>query len=111
MTEQRGFLAVVHEACTDLGPHAAVVVLERDQTDLFDDWVPQALRSSCGADVGVIRGPARTATLQGLARAWNAQGRALFVVAQKGDVVAKLLPGATVETTREGVNTKFLQST
>ena len=28
MSEERGFLAVVHDACADIGPHAAVVVLE-----------------------------------------------------------------------------------
>jgi hypothetical protein len=109
MTEQRGFLAVVTEACSDLGPRAAVVVLERDKSDLFDDWTPQALRSWCGAEVAVSRGPAHADALRALARSWNARGRRLFVVALSSDQIAKTLPGAAITPTREAVNTKFLR--
>jgi hypothetical protein len=111
MSEERGFLAVVHDACADIGPHAAVVVLERDEKDLFDDWTPQALRSWCGAEVGVTRGPARSDALLRLARAWNAQGRRLFVVALSADTVRKVFPGATISSTRQAVNTKFIRQT
>ncbi|HEY5173927.1 MAG TPA: hypothetical protein VIK54_19530, partial [Acidimicrobiia bacterium] len=111
MSEERGFLAVVDDACADLGSHAAVVVLERDEKDLFDDWVPQSLRSWCGADVAVTRGPAHADLLQGLARAWNAQGRHFFVVAGSADTVHNVLPAVAVVATREAVNTKFLQQT
>jgi hypothetical protein len=109
MTEQRSFLAVITEACHDVGPKAAVVVLERDEKDLFDDWIPEALRSWCGADVGVSRGPARPDVLHRLARSWSAQGRRLFVVAVSSDTIAKALPGVAITPTREAVNTKFLQ--
>jgi hypothetical protein len=111
MSEERGYLAVVRDACVDIGPHAAVVVLERDEKDLFDDWTPQALRSWCGAEVGVSRGPARADALRRLAIAWSAQGRRLFVVAISADTVRKVLPGATITSTREAVNTKFLRQT
>ena len=68
MSEQRGYLQVIDDVCTQVGPHAAIIVLERDKTDLYDDWAPQALRSWCGAEVGVTRGPAHTASLNALAR-------------------------------------------
>jgi hypothetical protein len=109
MTEQRGYLAVVTEVCTDLGANAAVVVLQRDKKGLFDVWVPQTLRSWCGADVAVIRGPAHPDALRRLARSWNAQGRRLFVVADSSAPVTKALPGVPIHTTREAVNTKFLR--
>jgi hypothetical protein len=111
MSEERGFLAVVHDTCADLGSDAAVVVLERDENDLFDDWVPQSLRSWCGADVAVTRGPARASVLEGLAHAWNAQGRRFFVVAVSAETVHKVLPEVTVVATREAVNPRFLQQT
>jgi hypothetical protein len=111
MTDDRGFLAVVHDACADVGDHAAVVVLERDDKDLFDDWIPQALRSWCGAEVGVTRGPARADALGRLARAWKASGRQLFVVAVSPETVHKVFPKATITSTRVGINTKFLRQT
>jgi hypothetical protein len=111
MSEDRGFLAVVHDACNDVGDHAAVVVLERDEKDLFDDWIPQALRSWCGAEVGITRGPPSADALSRLARAWNANGRRLFVVSVSSDAVRKAFPGAAVTSTRVGINTKFLQQT
>ena len=111
MTEQRGFLAVIDEGCADFGKHAAVVVLERDNADLFDDWVPQGLRSWCGADVGVARGmsAANASSFVALARAWKAQGRQLYVVAITPNVVRRVFPGIAVTTTRDAVNTKFLR--
>jgi len=101
MSEKRGFLAVIDDACRDLGPHAAVVVVERDTNDLLDDWVPQTLRSWCGADVGVSSSSAVTAqSLHHLADEWNAQGRRFFVVANSTEEVGNLLPDAQVQQTR-----------
>jgi hypothetical protein len=112
MTEQRGYLAVIDDGCAHFGKHAAVVLLERDNADLFDDWVPQALRSWCGAEVGVLRGSSATrAALLGLAHAWKADGRQLFVVATAPDVVRRTLPSVVVTQTREAVNVKFLGQT
>ncbi len=108
MSEQRGFLAIVQDACVDIGPHAAVVVLERDDSDLFDDWIPQALRGWCGAEVGVARGPARADALVGLSKAWNGQGRRLFVVAKSSDAISRVLPRVAIVSTPQAVNTRFL---
>ena len=109
MSEQRGFLAVVHDVCSDIGDRAAVVVLERDDKDLIDDWIPQALRSWCGAEVGVTRGSARADALVGLARSWNEEQRRLFVVAISADTVRRVFPGITITPTRDAINTYFLQ--
>jgi hypothetical protein len=111
MTEERGYLTVVQEACNKLGDHAAVVLLEHDPSDLYDDWLPQTLRSFCGAEVGVARGAANLADLRQLAGAWNAQGRDLYVVAKSPDVIQKLMPGVPVAATRVVVNPDFLELT
>jgi len=109
MTEQRSYLSVVDEACSDLGRRPVVIVLERDAKDLFDDWIPQALRSWCGADVGVARGRAHADVIRQLAQSWRAQGRRLFVAAVDAATVRKVLPDAAVVSTHEGINTFFLQ--
>ena len=112
MGEQRGFLGVVHDACNKLGPgHAAVVVLERDATDLFDDWAPQALRGWCGAQVAIMRGPPDPLMLRRLADGWNARGKALYVVAVAEEPVRVAVPGAALTTTRRAVNTRQLGET
>ncbi|HEV7524338.1 MAG TPA: hypothetical protein VGP92_05195 [Acidimicrobiia bacterium] len=111
ITEQRGFLAIVHDACDDIGPHAAVLVLEEDQGDLFDDWIPQGLRGWCGAEVGATRGGADAGTIQSLARAWRSEGRKLFVVAKSADIITKVFPTIAVTTTPQATNTKFLRLT
>jgi hypothetical protein len=111
MTEDRGFLPVVEDACHKMGDHAAVVMLEHDPSDLYDDWLPQTLRSFCGAEVAVTRGAAKPDDMRQLARQWSAQGRDLFVVAKSPDVIQKLLPDAPVQSTAVAVNPYFLQRT
>jgi len=111
MAEDRGFLNVVEDACNKMGDKAAVVMLEHDATDLYDDWLPQTLRSFCGAEVGVARGAVTPDELRNLARAWNAQGRELFLVAKSPDVIQKLFPDAPVTATPLAVNPHFLQVT
>ncbi len=109
MSEQRGFLDVFHDVCADIGPHAAVIVLEQDKSDLYDEWVPQGIRSWCGAVVGVTRGTPHTADIQRLAREWNAQGKGLFVVAKGPEPIESVLPGVGVISTRNAINTKLLE--
>jgi hypothetical protein len=111
MSEERGFVQVIDDVCHEVGPHAAVVVLERDETDLYDDWVLQAIRSWCGAEVGVTRGGAHADALLGLAASWKAQGKPLFVVAKSDDTISKVLPDVTPHLTRTVVNSKFLEQT
>ncbi len=102
---------MIEETCTDVGSHSAIVVLQHDEADLFDDKIPQTLRGFCGAEVGVIHGPAEADTLKRLANEWKADGRTLFVVAQSGDVISSLLPTAQVHVTRQAVNPHDLQQT
>jgi hypothetical protein len=111
MAEDRGFLTVIDDACNKMGDHAAVVMLEHDATDLYDDWLPQTLRSFCGAEVGIARGAAKPDDLRALSRAWSAQGRDLFLVAKSPDVIQKLFPDAPVESTPMAFNPHFLQIT
>jgi hypothetical protein len=94
-----------------MGPHPAVVVLERDTSDLIDDWTPMALRGWCGADVAVMRGTPDSAALTRLAKAWQAEGRDLYVVSAGPDVIQRALPDATVVPTREITNRYFLGRT
>ena len=101
MSEKRGFLAVVDDACRTVGPDAAVVVLEEAAHPLLDDWVPQTLRSFCGADVAISRGTsATTESLQRLAREWDARGKRLFVVSSTAEGVRAVLPNAQITATR-----------
>jgi hypothetical protein len=112
MTEQRGFLAVVHDACVKFGDrHAAVVVLERDKQDLFDDWVPQALRGWCGAQVAIARGTPDPAMLSRLADGWAARGKELYVVAVSQEPVRAAVPGAALIPTISAVNARHLSQT
>ena len=112
MREKAGFVAVVHDVCHALGPHAAVVVVERDNNDLLDDWVPQTLRGFCGADVAVSRGKASTPTsLHRLARGWAAQGRPFFIATNSADEIHALLPGVDVFTSRHVTDTHTLSMT
>lgn len=111
MAEQTGYLSVVDDVCHDIGPHAAVVVLEAARTDQIDDWAPQALRSWCGAEVAVTRGPAHADSLHRLAREWGAEGRPLFVVASSSDYVKKVLPDAQITSTHRAVDSKLLAPT
>jgi hypothetical protein len=111
MTEQRPFLLVVHDACAKVGDHAAIVVLERDERDLYDDWLPQTLRGWCGAEVAARRGAADGPALRKLAREWQAAGRTLYVVSVYGDVISRALPDATVEGTRSARNQHLLEQT
>ncbi len=110
MAEERGYLGLVDGVCTDVGPHAAIVVLERKGGDALD-WLPQPLRGWCGAEVGITRGPASSATLHRLAREWQVQGRTLFVVAGSADDVKNAVPDARLGPTRQVVDTEVLEQT
>jgi hypothetical protein len=109
MTEQRGYLNVIHEACDGMGDDAAVVLIERDNSDLFDDWVPQALRGWCGAKVAMTRGQANPVALRRLATNWNAAGRKFYVAATTPEVIREVLPDAEIVTTSLAGNDKFLR--
>jgi hypothetical protein len=111
MAEETGYLGIVEQVCHDIGPHAAVVVLEASRTDGVDDWIPQALRGWCGAEVGITRGPASSDALHRLARDWRAQGRALFVASSSYGYVQQTVPDAPISPTRRAVDHKLLEPT
>ena len=110
--EQIGYLSVIRDACNTMGAHAAVVVLERDRRDLFDDWTAQAFRGWCGADVAVSTGGSSSGeSLRRLAREWKTRGRRFFVVATTAEPVLALVPDAHVTQMRTVTDRKFLAQT
>ena len=112
MTEQRGYVVPVHDACKLLGPHAAVVILHSDTDHLYlDAWAPQTLRGWCGADVVTMKTNQDGATLRRLSSEWKAAGRQLFVVAASAATVRAVLPDATITSTRVATNARQLQPT
>ena len=75
MTEQRGNLGAIEDACRIIGPRAAVVVL-RSPVNRVDLTAPQTLRGWCGADVAVMNPKTPdTAALARLAAAWSRSRR------------------------------------
>jgi hypothetical protein len=112
MSEKRGSLEVVEEACRMLGPRAAVVVLEESDRSLFDDLVPQTIRSFCGAEVAITRGHASTPdSLARLASEFGAEGRGLYVVAGEPEGIQHLLPNAQVMKTRLALDQQTIEQT
>jgi hypothetical protein len=111
MAEETGYVKLVNQVCDDIGPRAAVVVIESSRADGIDDWIPQALRGWCGAEVGVTRGKANGDALRRLARDWRAQGRTMFVASSSYGYVQQTLPDAKIEATRRAVNHKLLEPT
>jgi hypothetical protein len=111
MAEETGYLKLLDQVCHDIGPHAAVVVVESSPTDGIDDWIPQALRGWCGAEVGVTRGKANGDALRRLAGEWRAQGRTMFVASSSYGYVQQTLPDAKISPTRRAVDHRLLEPT
>jgi hypothetical protein len=101
MSEKRGFLAVVDDACEQMGPDAAVLVLDSPESPLFDDWTLQTLRGFCGVDVARSRDGAETdtASLRRLSAAWAAEGRPFYIVSNTEDAIRAALPDADITAT------------
>jgi hypothetical protein len=95
MTEQRGDLAVVKQACATLGTKDAAVVVMQSKQGIVDEWLPQAIRDWCDVPVANMRtNPKETEALEHLATSWKAQKRQLWIVAGDGDAVHDALPAA-----------------
>jgi hypothetical protein len=110
MTEKRGFLDVIYDVCDEVGPDAAIVVVEKDLEDLTENWVPQALRGWCGSTVAVSAdGWSTPASVQNLANKWNAAGKKFFLVAAEPQVITDLAADAKPVPTRPGFNPKMLE--
>lgn len=112
ITEQRGELLALRDACHTMGSHAAIVLLQ-SPADLIYEWAPQPLRGWCNVPVAVMPAavPDRGAELAQLAAQWKAAGRTLWVVAASTDAIHKVLPSAAVHQTPVVVNPYFLQRT
>jgi hypothetical protein len=113
MTEQRGDLAVIKDACAKVGRDGAIVVLQsKAKGSIVHEWLPQALRGWCGVPVANM--PANgheQATLEQLARRWQADNRKLWVVAGDGLAVHDALPSALARSTPVASNGFFLERT
>jgi hypothetical protein len=112
ITEQRGDLLALKDACRTMGRHAAIVLLEGDADQLFQ-WAPEPLRGWCNAPVAIMPKalPDRAAELAQLAAQWKAAGRTLWVVAADADTIHGVLPSAATRETPDVVNPYFLQRT
>jgi hypothetical protein len=106
MAEQRRFLGVIQDTCDTVGRDAAVVVLPPS----YDKWLPQTLRSWCGADVAAMRKP-DAAALQRIAARAERAGQTLFVVARRAETIGEVLPDASAVATRRVENNRFLEKT
>jgi hypothetical protein len=113
MTEQRGDLRVVKDACATVGRDGAIVVLQsKAKGSIVHEWLPQALRGWCGVPVANM--PANgheQATLEELARKWRAEKRNLWVVAGDGLAVHDALPTALARSTPVASNGFLLERT
>jgi hypothetical protein len=109
MTEDRGYLSTVEDACAALGPKATVIVLERDKDDPFDDMI-QALRGWCGATVASMT-PPQSDVLRSLAAQYAAIGKKLYVAAGSPQTILETLPDASVHATPTAINRTFLERT
>ena len=112
ITEQRGDLLALRDACKTMGSHAAIVLLQ-EPPDLLSQWAPEPLRGWCNVPVAVMPKsvPNRAAELTQLATEWKAAGRTLWVVADSSDTIHEVVPSAAVHQTAVVVNPYFLGRT
>ena len=109
MSEQPGYTRAIEEACGAFGPRAAVAVIEGD--GLLHEWIPQTLRSWCGADVVVLRGKVDADVVRAVGRAWGEDGRSTWLVADTPETLLAAAPGARVSVTKTIVNERELERT
>jgi hypothetical protein len=112
ITEQRGDLLTLRNACQRLGNNAAVVVLQSPPSLLYE-WAPEPLRGWCNVPVAIMLSdvPGRDAALAKLATQWKAAGRDLWVVADSPESIHAVLPAAKVQQTPLVTNPFLLQRT
>ncbi len=109
MTEQRGYLLTLRDACHRVGRDAAIVLLQ-SPSGLLTQWAPQTLRGWCNVPVAVMVPTAGSpATLRHLAARWARDGRRLWVVADRDTTIRKVLPAARVQQTPQVVNPYMLE--
>ncbi len=97
MTEQRGLMPVITDACRKIGPKGAVVMLAevtRPQSAAYRSD-PQTLRSFCKVPVLVMLGRSNAPNLLTLATQWRAQGRRLVLVSEFPQTILREFPRAS----------------
>jgi hypothetical protein len=115
MREQSGYLAVVNDACRTIGPDAVVAVVDGPamaSADVREEWMPQTLRSWCGATVGTVSldDNARATLLRVAARS-KAQHRDFFIVASGPVPIVNTVPEAKIRSLPTAVNRRLLAQT
>ncbi len=112
MTEQRGDLAVVKDACARVGTRDGAIVVLQSKAGIVDKWLPQALRDWCDVPVANLpSGRTDEGTLRRMASQWQAEHRHLWVVAGDGDAVHAALPDVKAMSTPVASNGFFLEQT
>jgi hypothetical protein len=110
MTEQRGLMPVITDACHRIGKGAAVVLPEtRPKPSVAYLTLPQTLRSFCNMPVVVMVGRPQPRLLQLLASKWLAKGRRLFVVAEYPQSITRVFPNARLQYTPVGEEPHLLE--
>jgi hypothetical protein len=115
MREQGGYLAVVNDACRTIGRNAVVAVVAGPamaSPDVREEWMPQTLRSWCGATVATVSldVDARATLLRVAARS-VADNRGFFVVASGPEPIRQTVPEAKITNLPTAVNRRLLAQT
>jgi hypothetical protein len=113
MTEQRGLMPVITDACQKIGPNGAVVMLAEVARPHSDAYLsdPQTLRSFCKVPVLVMLGRSNAPNLLTLAEQWRAEGRRLFLVSEFPQTILREFPSARVTPTVVGEESHGLEPT
>jgi len=113
MTEQRGLFAVITDACKQIGPNGAVILLQELQPPTSSAFasLPQTLRSFCNVPVLEVVGPPRAHALQLLADQWRSTGHRLVLVAEHPQTISRVFPKAPVHPTLVGEEDHQLEQT
>jgi hypothetical protein len=113
MTEQRGLMPVITDACRKIGPNGAVVMLAEVTRPHSDAYLsdPQTLRSFCKVPVLVMLGRSNAPILLTLTAQWRAEGRRLFLVSEFPQTILREFPSARVTPTVVGEESHRLEPT
>jgi len=111
MTEQRGLFVMITDACKQIGPKGAVVMLQESLPPQSNAYLndPQTLRSFCDVPVVVALGTPRAPKLQLLADQWRAKGHHLVLVSEYPEAILRVFPHAQVHPTLVGEESHQLQ--
>jgi hypothetical protein len=92
--DQAGYLGVVRDACTQLGPNAAVLVM-RDDADALYKRLPGALRGWCDVPVAIAGKSLTPSVRRALEAEWAALDVDLFLIGVDDNQLADVCAGPT----------------